>query len=237
MNLTVICQNQEITAQELTDRVGSARKVMLDAALPVGAVAEIVGDGFFRVTRVLVPAAPRAWRAYLEADSTIQRLDVGNQGIPVVLLTDDPAGVKVMAVGDLAAPPTPGTTVHYQQKTYTIQRVLAPAAPRGWRFYLQAVTEPGEAPTAPANSPETGSKTLAEPMTTSAEVRPTPSVIHASENLESVFIVEVEKLGGTNIRRSNTTLRVPYTRLSEELQRILRNGGKVVSITEGSLLR
>ncbi|NJK72821.1 MAG: hypothetical protein HC926_06220 [Synechococcaceae cyanobacterium SM2_3_60] len=134
---------------------------------------------------------------------------------------DDPIAIKVMAVTDLRQAPAVGTAVHYGQQAYTIQRALAPAAPRGWRFYLQAV----------AVTPAPAAPTIAIP-----DVPAAAPVVHASENLESVFIVEVEKLGGTNIRRSSTTLRVPYNRLSEELQRILRGGGKVVSITEGSLL-
>ncbi len=236
MNLTLICQNQVITAQELDDHVGNTRKVMLDIALPVGELVELAGEGFFRVTRVLAPAAPRTWRAYLDADNTVQRLDMDDKVIPVVALIDDPQAVKVMALIDLAKAPTVGTTVHYGQQAYTIQRALAPAAPRGWRFYLQpvgviAVEPPPAEPVAAA--PVLGASTEASLPTV---LPATNSVAHASENLESVFIVQVEKLGGTNIRRSSTTLRVPYNRLSEELQRILRGGGKVVSITEGSLL-
>lgn len=247
MNLTLICQNQSITAQELDDRVGSARKVMLDLPLPVGELVELAGEGFFRVTRVLAPAAPRTWRAYLEADQTVQGLDIDGQSIPVVALTDDPEAVKVMALVDLPNAPATGTTVHYGQKAYTIQRALAPAAPRGWRFYLQPVAVTASEPAEPTPPPEPVAAVISEapePIEASMSAPSTPAVphavnavAHASENLESVFIVQVEKLGGTNIRRSSTTLRVPYNRLSEELQRILRGGGKVVSITEGSLLR
>lgn len=226
MALTLICQNQTITAHVLEDNVGADRKVMLERALPVGAIVELLGEGFFRVKRVLAPAAPRTWRAYLEAETTVQKLDLGDQSIPVVALTDDPMAVKVMAVTDLAQAPVVGTPVHYGQQTYTIQRALAPAAPRGWRFYLQAVGVAVQT-----------TQPVATPEITIPEVPAVVPVAHASENLESVFLVEVEKLGGTNIRRSSTTLRVPYNRLSEELQRILRAGGRVVSITEGSLLR
>ncbi|NJK72820.1 MAG: hypothetical protein HC926_06215 [Synechococcaceae cyanobacterium SM2_3_60] len=47
MNLTLICQNQSITAQALDDGLGNSRKIMLDIALPLGELVELAGEGFF----------------------------------------------------------------------------------------------------------------------------------------------------------------------------------------------
>jgi hypothetical protein len=45
--------------------------------------------------------------------------------------------------------------------------------------------------------------------------------------------VSVARMPGSNslIRRSNYTLTVPYDRLSSEMQRIVKSGAKVVSVT------
>jgi ferredoxin--NADP+ reductase len=53
----------------------------------------------------------------------------------------------------------------------------------------------------------------------------------SSSNDNRLFIYEVEGLGGSMTRRSGSvTFMVPYARMNQEMQNILRRGGKIISI-------
>lgn len=135
----------------------------------------------------------------------------------VELLTDAPpgwTGLKVMCMDPEIRLPV-GSTVELvkdgSRSTYTVTQALGPAAPRGWRFFLQPVASAGVA-----------SGPAADSGASSADVA----------NTEKYYVIEVAGLVGSGVRRSTQTYKVPYSSLSAEFQRITKAGGKILSIRE-----
>lgn len=98
--------------------------------------------------------------------------------------------------------------------TYEVSRALAPAAPRGWRFYLKSVggrSAPTSTPSATTATASTG-----------------------GDNTQKSYVIKVSNLKGSLVRQSVAEYRVPYDRMSSEMQRLLRSGAKIVSVTEYS---
>jgi hypothetical protein len=153
-------------------------------------------------------------------------LVAGDQTFEVEQLTDvDPAwqGVKVMTPSaDLTV--VVGTEVRLQSEnsglagTYTVTQRLTPAAPRGWRLFLDRVA----AASAPAAAPTVASQPA---------IRVDPTF-----NTSKTFTLKVSGMGGMKVRQSVTEVKVSFDRLSLEVQRITKAGGKILSITESGIL-
>lgn len=141
-------------------------------------------------------------------------LVAANQTLEVEQLTDvDPSwkGIKIMIQSadiDLNLPT--GSKVELQSEdpqvagTYTVSCCLGPAAPRGWRLFLES-----------AFTSRSGSDSSS-----------------GSENRDKVFLIQVSGVVGNNTRKSMVEYRVPFARLSESVKQIARMGGKIIQITE-----
>ncbi|WP_017324498.1 phycobilisome linker polypeptide [Synechococcus sp. PCC 7336] len=92
---------------------------------------------------------------------------------------------------------------------YEVVRALSPAAPRGWRFYLNGVAS-DSAPSGVAAS---------------------PTAADDGNNSAKRFAIRVSGAQGAVVRQSVQTIEVPFSRLSTEMKRLNRMGGKIESIT------
>lgn len=151
-------------------------------------------------------------------------LVAGNQSFEVEQLTDvapDWPGVKVMTKTsdlNLEATLSEGTEVKLQgdgsaSGTYEVAYCLAPAAPRNWRIFL---------------NPRTGGSAAGSATKTPASTM--------APNNDKLFTIKVSGLIGNGVRRSVQEYKVPYSRLSQEVSRITKMGGQIVSITEAVTL-
>jgi len=155
------------------------------------------------------------------------KLLLGDQSFEVELLTDVPTnwpGIKVMSKGAKLDIPA-GTVVRVESEddhvtgSYKVVYRLAPAYPRSWRLLLERESA------APAPQAE------AAPA---AQVA--PSAASSLPNSDKIFTLKVSGLVGGGVRKSVVEYKVPFSRLSQEVKRITQMGGKIVSITESSLL-
>jgi hypothetical protein len=147
------------------------------------------------------------------------QLVTDNLTLEVEQLSDVPPdwqGLKLMTErADVDLKLTPGMQVEVKAEdsslagAYRVDQILSPAAPRGWRLFLM---KPGSA------------QAPAQPGDTSAN------------NTDKLFNVEVSGLIGPNVRKSVVSYLIPFSRLSQDVKRITRTGGKIVKITESSLL-
>ncbi|MEM6447674.1 MAG: phycobilisome linker polypeptide [Cyanobacteria bacterium P01_D01_bin.123] len=101
---------------------------------------------------------------------------------------------------------------------YKVSFALAPAAPRGWRLYLDRVS--GAAETSTQAQATDGS----QPQAASS----------GGDNAKKQYAITVERAGGAAVRLSKMTYNVPYSRLSSEVQRLLRSGARIVSVEEST---
>jgi phycocyanin-associated rod protein len=157
------------------------------------------------------------------------KLLLGDQSFEVELLTDVPTnwpGIKVMSKGAKLDIP-PGTVVRVESEddhiagSYKVVYRLAPAYPRSWRLLLERAT--AEIPQEAAASP-------------SKAAPASPASGPSAPNRDKVFTIKVSGLVGGGVRKSVVEYKVPFSRLSQEVKRITRMGGKIVSITESNLL-
>lgn len=129
-------------------------------------------------------------------------------------------GLKVVARDGLHLNIPPGESVELRADddaiagTYTVSFVLSPAAPRGWRAYLDR-----------ANGASAASFSSEAPIEQSGSGS-------GADNTQKKYIITVESAGGATVRRSKTTYRVPYARMSSEVKRLTRSGARIVSIEE-----
>ncbi len=147
------------------------------------------------------------------------QLVTDNLTLEVEQLSDVPStwqGLKLMTKrADVNLNLTPGKQVEVKAEDptlagpYEVDQILSPAAPRGWRLFL---VKPG------------GAKALGQPGGSTAL------------NIDKLFNVEVSGLIGPNVRKSVITYLIPFSRLSQEVKRITRTGGKIVRISESSPL-
>ncbi len=135
-------------------------------------------------------------------------LVAADKTVEVEQLTDvDPnwQGIKLETKADQTIALAVGSMVTLQADDtqlagdYKVKFVLGPAAPRGWRLFLEA-----------------------DRKVTRTE----------GPNTEKVFLIKVSAVTGDNVRRSVIEYKVPYSRLSQEVQRITRSGSKIINIAE-----
>ncbi|GAB4212857.1 MAG: hypothetical protein OHK0012_07870 [Synechococcales cyanobacterium] len=145
-----------------------------------------------------------------------------DQRYDVELMTDAPptwTGLKVMCM-DAEIQLSVGTTVELVKdgasSVYTVAQALGPAAPRGWRFFLSPAAVP--APAAPQSAPVS--------VSSSNEI----------SNIEKYYIIKVSALVGNGVRLSSQEIKVSYSSLSAEFQRLTRAGAKILSISEAPRL-
>ncbi len=139
----------------------------------------------------------------------------GNQTFEVEQLTDvapDWQGIKVMAKsGEMKL--AKGTPVKLQADDpslsgeYTVSFCLAPGAPRTWRVLLERAGQSGSA--RPARSSDL-------------------------PNVDKLFTIRVSGVIGKGVRRSVVEYKVPFSRLSQEVSRITKAGGTIVSLAESA---
>ncbi|MDX2272159.1 MAG: phycobilisome linker polypeptide [Cyanobacteriota bacterium] len=149
-------------------------------------------------------------------------LMVGEQTYEVEQLTDtDPQwrGIKVMVKSGTMMLAV-GTEVKLQpegseeSQPYRVSICLSPAAPRGWRVFLEPITR--------SLSPQTATHT--------------PILRSDLPNGDKIFIISVAGVIGEQVRRSVVEYKVPFARLSQEVKRITKAGGKITRITEAATL-
>lgn len=155
------------------------------------------------------------------------QLVVADQTFEVEQLTDTPVdwqGLKVMLTQpDAVLKVVSGAEVTIQGDealagSYRVAQVLSPAAPRTWRLFLE--------------KPEALS--AATPV-----VEPRPSRPDVP-NGDKMFVIKVSGLVGSrlisDVRKSVVEYKVPFSRLSQEMARITKSGGKVLRVEEADVL-
>lgn len=157
------------------------------------------------------------------------KLLLGDQSFEVEPLADVPTdwpGIKVMSTGAKLEVPV-GAVVKVESEdgnlagSYKVVYRLAPAYPRTWRLLLE---RDGAAP--------------------AAEVAPTsesgPVHVSTSEsslaNGDKTFTIKVSGVVGGGVRKSVLEYKVPFSRLSQEVKRITKMGGQILSISESNVL-
>ena len=146
-------------------------------------------------------------------------LIAGDKQFDVKLLDDvlpGSSGIKVEANNNQTLQLSVGSAVTLQGDTsaggdYTVAMALAPAAPRGWRLYLNQSSS-GAVPVA-ASAPTTGASSSAD-------------------NTGKLYEITYTGALGPLVRTSVQKVRVPFSRLSSEYARISRSGNKIVGVTE-----
>lgn len=122
-------------------------------------------------------------------------------------------GLKVEARDNQELRLSPGERVELQADdeaiagAYEVSFSLAPAAPRGWRAYLEPASTSGSSANGSVRSSE-------------------------GDNRTKQYAITVEGAGGASVRRSMRTYTVPYARLTAEVQRLTRSGARIVSVEE-----
>lgn len=153
------------------------------------------------------------------------KLLLGDQSFEVEPLADVPTdwpGIKVMSKGAKLQVPV-GTVVKVESEdknlagSYKVAYCLAPAFPRTWRLLLERESA------APA-----------------PEAAATPAVASASSsdmpNTDKTFTIKVSGVVGGGVRKSVLEYKVPFSRLSQEVKRITKMGGQILSISESNVL-
>lgn len=150
-------------------------------------------------------------------------LMAGSQSFEVEQLTDTPPdwpGIKVMTTTpdlELESVLGTGTEVKIQKDgvdsgSFEVAYLLSPAAPRNWRIFLKQTTS--------------GSATGPAVSSSAAPVR------SDVPNTDKLYTIKVSGLIGGMVRRSVQEYKVPYSRLSQEVNRITKSGAQIISITE-----
>ncbi|MEN9226082.1 MAG: phycobilisome linker polypeptide [Thermostichus sp. HHBFW_bins_43] len=157
------------------------------------------------------------------------KLLLGDQSFEVEPLADVPTnwpGIKVMSTGAKLDVPV-GAVVKVESEdgnlagSYKVAYRLAPAYPRTWRLLLER-----ESAAPPSEAPESGSVHVS----TSA---PSGSSL---PNSDKTFTIKVSGVVGGGVRKSVIEYKVPFSRLSQEVKRITRMGGQILSISESNVL-
>lgn len=145
-------------------------------------------------------------------------LIAGDEQFDVKLLDDllpGCSGIKVEANNNQTMKLAVGAGVTLQADAplggdYSVAMALAPAAPRGWRLYLDKI-EGSAAPAAVIKAKGDDS---------------------SADNSGKLFEITYSGALGPLVRTSVQKLRVPFPRLSSEYARIARAGYKIVSVAE-----
>ncbi|MCF2969890.1 CpcD phycobilisome linker protein [Synechococcus sp. Nb3U1] len=157
------------------------------------------------------------------------KLLLGDQSFEVEPLADVPTdwpGIKVMSTGAKLEVPV-GAVVKVESEdgnlagSYKVVYRLAPAYPRTWRLLLERDGAAPAAEVAPAS--ESG-----------------PAHVSTSESLlangDKTFTIKVSGVVGGGVRKSVLEYKVPFSRLSQEVKRITKMGGQILSISESNVL-
>jgi phycocyanin-associated rod protein len=162
------------------------------------------------------------------------KLLLGDQSFEVEPLADAPThwpGIKVMSTGAKLDIPV-GAVVKVESEdgnlagSYKVAYRLAPAYPRTWRLLLERESAAPAAESAPAqaaSAPESGSVHVSTPDS-------------SLPNGDKTFTIKVSGVVGGGVRKSVIEYKVPFSRLSQEVKRITKMGGQILSISESNVL-